>query len=247
MRSILITGCNRGLGLGLVKHLLKRADRPELLIATCRDMTKAQELQELSNSNKNVHILQFDVTEFDKHKQFATEVQKIVGDDGLNVLFNNAGTSPKYTRLPFVKPEQLMDTFRTNTVAPIILAKTLLPFLKQAAQKNISLPMGVQRAAIVNMSSILGSIQNNQDGGLYPYRCSKTALNQATATMRMDLKEDGIMAVALHPGWVRTDMGGSKAPLDVDQSTSAMVDFIYSMGESHNGGFYQYDGEKIPY
>lgn len=117
-----------------------------------------------------------DLTNFDCYDQFVQQVSNIVKEDGLNVLFNNAGVAPKSTRISFVKTDQLLDTFTTNTVAPIMLTKALLPLLKKAAKKNADKSPGISKAAVINMSSFLGSIDLNTDGGLYPYRCSKVRL-----------------------------------------------------------------------
>lgn len=107
--------------------------------------------------------------------------------------------------------------------------------------------MGIQRAAILNMSSVLGSIADNEQGGLYAYRTSKAALNAATKSLSRDLSPDGILCVALHPGWVRTGLGGSNAPLDVETSVDQLWETIIHLNEEHNGGFYQYDGKKLPW
>lgn len=107
--------------------------------------------------------------------------------------------------------------------------------------------MGVQRATIVNMSSSLGSIQDNVQGGLYAYRMSKVALNMATKSMSVDLKKDHILCVAMHPGWVRTDMGGSHAPLQIDDSCKQMLQTIQALNESQNGTFIQFDGKSLPW
>ncbi|XP_065075069.1 C-signal [Ochlerotatus camptorhynchus] len=247
MNSILITGCNRGLGLGLTKSFLNLSSPPRHIIATCRNIQQAEELNSLAKQHSNLHILQIDLKDVEKYEQLAKEVESIVQDNGLNVLFNNAGISPKSTRLNFVKSEDLVDTFVTNTVVPIMLTKAFVPLLKKAAEVNVSAPMGAQKACIVNMSSILGSIAANSDGGLYAYRTSKAALNAATKSMSLDLKPNQIMAVALHPGWVRTDMGGSKAPLSVEQSCNKMVQTVLQLNETNNGGFLQYDGKVLPW
>lgn len=105
--------------------------------------------------------------------------------------------------------------------------------------------MGVQRATIVNMSSILGSIHDNTNGGLYAYRMSKVALNMASKSMSVDLKNDSILCVAMHPGWVKTDMGGSNAPLDIATSCKQMIQTIQALNESQNGTFIQFDGKKL--
>lgn len=114
---------------------------------------------------------------FDTYDTFAKQVEEIVKDDGLNVLFNNAGVSPKSTRINFVKVDQLVETFTTNTAAPIMLTKAMLPLLKQAARKNPDQPLSASKAAVINMTSMLGSVELNRDGGLYPYRCSKVSID----------------------------------------------------------------------
>ncbi|XP_003702515.2 SDR family oxidoreductase sniffer [Megachile rotundata] len=248
MKSILITGCNRGLGLGLVKHLAKLPQPPENIFATCRDRSKAKELTALAEASKNIHIIEIDLVETKNYDKIVQVVSEKVGQDGLNVLFNNAGTSSKFTRLGLVKEEQLTETFFVNTVVPILLSKAFLPLLKTAANKyeNKS-EMNIHRSAIINMSSILGSIGDNTTGGFYPYRCSKAALNAATKSMSVDFKEDGILVTSLHPGWVRTDMGGNNAPMDVDTSISNIINTLNSLTEKHTGCFIQHDGKILPW
>uniref|UniRef100_A0A6M2DQ05 C-factor n=1 Tax=Xenopsylla cheopis TaxID=163159 RepID=A0A6M2DQ05_XENCH len=246
MKSILITGCNRGLGLGLVKSVLKELN-PKHIIATCRNVNSAGELQDIASKHQNVHIVELDVKNTESYNAVVETVSKIVGEDGLNVLFNNAGVSPRSTRLAFTEVDKMMDTFLVNTVAPVMLTKAFLPLLKKASDMNSTLPMGIARAAIINMSSALGSISENESGGLYPYRCAKAALNAATKSMSIDLKSDNILAVNMHPGWVKTDMGGKNAPLDVEDSVVGIVKTLAKLNEKDNGGFVQYDGKHLPW
>ncbi|XP_046681651.1 C-factor [Homalodisca vitripennis] len=248
MKSILITGCNRGLGLGLVQKLAEQKNFLQHIIATCRNPLEAKKLQEVAKSNPNkVHILQLDVKDFNAHERIAKEVATIVGQEGLNVLYNNAGISTKFTRVNMVKAEQMLENLTVNAVAPLMLTKALLPVLKQAAAANSSLPQGTSRAAIVNVSSVLGSIADNNQGGFYPYRSSKAALNAITRSLSLDLKSDNILVMSLHPGWVKTDMGGAQAPLTTETAVTAIVDLLSSVGAEHNGGFYQYDGKQLPW
>lgn len=124
--------------------------------------------------------------------------------------------------------------------------------------------MGVQKAAIINMSSMLGSVELNTTGGLYPYRCSKVqvkscyyiyrnscifqaALNIASKSLSLDLKDDGILVTCLHPGWVKTDLGGNNAPMEINDSVSSIVKLLYNLNEQHNGGFYDFDGKSMPW
>lgn len=217
-----------------------------------------------------------DVTNYASFDGLASQIGEIVKGDGLNVLFNNAGVAPKSTRLLFTKQNDLMATFETNSVAPIMLTKVselgilqkkihitffvnrfsmnsypnhqaLIPLLKTASKSNSAQPMGVKRAAIINMSSILGSISENAQGGLYAYRMSKVALNMTTKSISVDLKTDQILCIAMHPGWVKTELGGAHAPMDVETSCKQMVQTILDLNESHNGIFIQFDGKQLPW
>ncbi|KAH8267255.1 hypothetical protein KR026_004262 [Drosophila bipectinata] len=268
MNSILITGCNRGLGLGLVKALVGLPQPPQHLFTTCRNREVAKELEELAKNHSNIHILEIgknsqikaikfiigiyvfpplDLRNFDAYDKLISDIEGVTKDQGLNVLFNNAGVAPKSTRITATRSQDLIETLQTNTVVPVMLAKACLPLLKKAAKVNGSQPMGVNRAAIINMSSILASIQGNTDGGMYAYRTSKTALNAATKSLSIDLYPQRIMCVSLHPGWVRTDMGGSNAPLDVETSTDTIVKTLLELGEPQNGSFINYDGSPLPW
>ncbi|EFN85971.1 uncharacterized protein LOC105181878 [Harpegnathos saltator] len=248
MRSILITGCNRGLGLGLVKRLVGSQKPPDNIFATCRDATKATELRALADKSSNIHIIEIDLTDTDGYTKIVDAVSEKVKGAGLNVLFNNAGISSKFTRLGLVKKQQITDAFLVNTVAPILLTKALLPLLKTAAKNaEDKIKLSVNRAAVINMTSILGSIAENTDGGFYPYRCSKAALNAATKSMSIDLKADGILVTCLHPGWVRTDLGGNNAPMEVETSVDCILETLNSLTEKHTGCFIQYDGKILPW
>ncbi|XP_046745008.1 C-factor [Diprion similis] len=247
MRSILITGCNRGLGFGLVKHLVESVKPPDKIFATCRTVNKASELQGLAEKWKNIQILQLDVKDTQSYEKVVEEVSKEVGDAGLNVLVNNAGIATKFTRLGLVKEEQLTECFLVNTVAPILLTKAFLPLLKQAASNQETEELSLERAAVINMSSILGSIGENTQGGYYAYRCSKSALNAATKSMSVDLQSDGILVACLHPGWVKTDMGTKNAPMDIDTSIKAILSTLQTLNKSHTGSFLQYDGKTLPW
>ncbi|KAI5646133.1 short chain dehydrogenase domain-containing protein [Phthorimaea operculella] len=228
-----------------MKHCASESeiDRTFYLLA----MTADDELSQLAQENKNLHILHLDVTNTSAYGEVASAITQQMGNQGLNLLVNNAGITTKFTKLPLVKTEQLIDNLTVNTVAPIILTKTLLPLLKAASDANGEKPMGTQRAAVINISSILGSIEKNDQGGFYPYRCSKAALNAATKSMSIDLKKDKILVASMHPGWVKTDMGGKNAPLDVDTSISAIFDTITKLGEQDSGKFLQYDGSELPW
>ena len=201
----------------------------------------------MSQVHSNIHVLQLEVTNFESYPDIVQQVGDVVKDEGLNVLFNNAGFAPKSTRLPFVKSDELLTTIQVNTIAPIMMTKAFVPLLKKASQVNAEKAIGVERAGIINMSSLLGSIASNREGGMYAYRVSKSGLNAATKSISIDLRDQKIFCVSLHPGWVRTDMGGSHAPMDVESSCAGILDTIHGLNDSHNGGFVQWDGTNMPW
>ncbi|KAF4525931.1 hypothetical protein B566_EDAN013167 [Ephemera danica] len=232
MKRILITGCNRGIGLELVKQLISHKTPPSHLIATCRSIEKAKELHEISQKNKNVHILEFDVTNFKALDHMTKTVGSILGDEGLNVLVNNAGVSTKFTRLNMVKVEQMMDNFTVNTLAPLMLTKasvmaiSLHPGWVQTDMGGKQAPLRVEQS-VSGILATLASLGEQHNGTFLQY--------------------DGKPLPCLHPGWVQTDMGGKQAPLRVEQSVSGILATLATLGEQHNGTFLQYDGKPLPW
>ncbi|XP_037937516.1 C-factor-like [Teleopsis dalmanni] len=245
--NVLITGCNRGLGLGLVQRFAELSNSPKNIFATCRNMEKAKELQDLRAKHSNIHILEIDLQNFDSYKNLIKHVGDVVKNDGINLLINNAGVGPKTKTLDELEYEDLRDVLTTNTIMPIMFTKACLPLLRKASKANQNKKMGIERAAIINISSIRGSIASNTDGAKYPYRTSKAGLNAATKSMSIDLSPDKILCVSIHPGWVRTDVGGKDAPLDVTTSTMNILSTLLTFNESHNGGFFRYDGGNLPW
>ncbi|XP_030636695.1 uncharacterized protein LOC115817516 [Chanos chanos] len=247
-RSVLITGASRGLGLQMVKQLVETTERPEKIIATARNPSAAQELLELSKSHAGIHVVPLDVVSEASIDAASQEVASIVGADGLNCLINNAAINIS-SDLKTVTRDTMMKTFESNTVAPLFVTKVFLPLLQTAAAKGTG--MGVHRAAIINISSILGSVQLNWGEGAtfksYAYRTSKSALNMVTRCLATDLESEGILCMALHPGWVRTDMGGAIAPLSPEESISSVLSVISALTEKHHGEFLDYSGNKLPW
>ncbi|EYC26376.1 hypothetical protein Y032_0010g1122 [Ancylostoma ceylanicum] len=189
--SVLVTGANRGIGLGLVKEFLKNKDIQHV-IATARDPSTAK-------------------------KKKLIEVEKIVGDRGLTVLLNNAGILLEYHTNQQPKRAVLIENFNVNVASVAVITQVFLPLLRKAAAQVSGNDFSTSRAAIVNISSELGSISNNTWGsaerGLLAY--SKSALNSLMKTMSIDLEPDHILVVMFRPGWVTTDLGGSEARFTV--------------------------------
>ncbi|KAJ6635796.1 C-factor [Pseudolycoriella hygida] len=238
MTRVLITGANRGLGLEFVRQYLKQDNPPEIIIATCRDPDKATELRELAESSSSVHIFKLDTTDFDGLPNFVNKVDELVGDNGLDILINNAGAYLKVSLLEG-SSDDIIENFKINAVAPFMITRSLYSTLRKSGAKN-NLPV------VVNVTSKMGSIQDNTSGGHYAYRTSKTALNMITKSMSVDLSNSGIKAVAIHPGWVRTAMGGPNGLIDTFESVTNMIRVIAEVRVGTNKGlFLNYDGAEI--
>lgn len=246
--SVLITGASRGLGLQMVKQLLATPERPQKIIATVRNPAAAEELQNLAKAHPDVHIVTLDISNETSVNAASQAVEAIVGANGLNCLINNAAIGLS-SDLDSVTRDVMMKTYESNTVSPLFVTKALLPLLRRAAAEGSG--MSIQRAAVVNVSSLLGSVQLNWGEGAsfksYAYRASKSALNMVTRCLAADLEADGILCVALHPGWVRTDMGGPMAPLSPEESISSVLSVIAGLKEEHHGGYVDYTGKNLPW
>lgn len=249
--SVLITGANRGLGLQIVESLASGNFSPGKIIATTRNITVAQNLQELAKKYTNVHIVTLDVVSQESIEKCAEEVGQLVEEEGLSCLINNAGINV-VADFHSVTAEKMIENFHTNAVAPLMITKAFLPLLKRAASRGRSGTMGIQRAAVINMTSLLGSVELNcgemaNNFKWYPYRTSKSALNMVSRFMAVDLEPDGILCMAIHPGWVRTDMGGSEAPLSPEESIASVLSVIGGLTEKDHGSFLNLTGEQLPW
>jgi NAD(P)-dependent dehydrogenase (short-subunit alcohol dehydrogenase family) len=243
--SVLITGANRGLGLEFIKQFLQLAKPPKHIFAVCRAPDKAPELKKLADSNPSVHVLGFEVTEPKQYDKAVSEVRKVVGTKGLNLLINNAGIfDQSLNSLESQTKENIMMHYEINVAAPVLLTKAFLPLLKDSASAG----GGQLSSAVVNISAILGCTQYEGffKGG-YPYKYSKAALNMATHMLANELEPSGILVMAIHPGWVQTDMGGPHGQLTPQQSISGCLKVITGLNDSHRGKMFNWEGELIPY
>ena len=253
VRSVLITGGNRGIGLEFARQfLVHNSLNFEKIIVTCRDPLVATELNKLKDLYPTqLHIIKLDVIEWDTYDTLVKDVENIVGVDcGLTLLINNAGILQDKQDLHELDPECMIEAFKVNCIAPILLSKSFLPLLRTASQNSVTSGMSITRAGIVNISSDWGSIKERETsewGSLYPYRCSKNALNMGMKNLAIDLKEDGIMVTALHPGWVKTDMGGPDGEFTPEQSVLMMLKTMSNMSGEDSGTFLQFNGTSHPW
>nr|XP_040045741.1 C-factor-like [Gasterosteus aculeatus aculeatus] len=251
--SVLITGANRGLGLEMVKQLVEASRDVRKLFACCRDPDgpRAEALQTLAKKHPDViAVVRLDATDLCSIKQCAQQVGSVVGTGGLNLLINNAAVAVR-TTMQETTPEELQHMFSTNVMGPMNIIKEFLPHLRAAAKASGTPGMSSCKAAIVNISSILGSIEGAKESyATYPcfsYRVSKAALNMLTLCASEELKKDEILLSVLHPGWVRTDMGGEEGEIDATESVRGLLGVMASLTEKQNGGFLDWKGRSIPW
>ncbi|XP_053904951.1 uncharacterized protein LOC128848805 isoform X2 [Malaclemys terrapin pileata] len=180
VRSVLVTGANRGIGLELVKQFLEKSNPPEWVFATCRDPEgeRAQQLKNLVSRHPNLVIIALEATDPASIKAAAARVEEHLKDSGLNLLINNAGIA-RLNTLESETPEDMSLVYATNVTGPLLVSQAFLPLLKKAAQGSNQKGLSCSKAAIVNMSSEAGSIQNVfiwHVGQAISYRCSKAPL-----------------------------------------------------------------------
>lgn len=221
---ILVTGANRGLGLEFTKQLQETGYE---VIGTARSPGKADELKATG-----ARVEQLDVASAESVEALASRLQ----DVPIEILINNAGMLNRSdSSLDTLDFEVMERTFQVNSLGPLRVTQALLPNLKAGKKKTI-----------VNISSVMGSIELSS-GGSYSYRTSKTALNQINKIISAELSPQGFTSVVMHPGWVRTDMGGSAASLAIPESISAMLEVIEGLSIESTGKFYNYDGKELPW
>lgn len=220
--TYLVTGANRGLGLEYARQLGDRGDR---VIATARRPTDAAELEALP-----VRVEPLDVADDDSVRRLA---ERLAGEP-IDVLINNAGTGVHGRRFGDVDLDRMQEHYEVNGVGPLRVS--------QALHANL---VAGERRTIVNMTSKMGSVADNSSGGSYAYRASKAALNIITRSMAVDLHDEGFTCVVLHPGWVRTRMGGTSAPLEPEESVRGLLRVIDGLRIEHSGRFFDYSGAEI--
>ena len=225
--TVLITGANRGLGLEFVRQYA--TDNYEV-IACARKLNKKDSLHKLQASYKNISIFALDIQNFTSIDQLAKTLKKPI-----DILINNAGVYPD-SSIDHIDYDAWLDAFKINTLAAFKMTKAFLPHLKKGDLKKVA-----------SLTSKMGSIDDNSGGGEYLYRSSKTALNMVMKSLSIDLKPYDLSLITLHPGWVRTDMGGPNGLIDADESVAGMKRQIDKLSVKTTGQFIAYDGKKIPW
>jgi NAD(P)-dependent dehydrogenase (short-subunit alcohol dehydrogenase family) len=229
---ILVTGANRGIGLAVTKAYLAEGDK---VFAACRKPENAEELYGLrKNYPSTLELIPLDADSDKSVETAAKEVAKKTGH--LDVLINMAGIMPRPhdAKLEELDLQQCREAFETNVLGPLRVTKFLLPLLRKS-----------KAARIVNVTSGIGSISGTDNPHFYAYGASKSALNKVTRTLALELKQDNIIAVALDPGWVKTDMGGPNAWLTPEESSNAILKTVKNLRMEQTSLFIHNDGKVL--
>lgn len=223
MPAVLVTGANRGLGLEFARQY---AADGWAVITTARDPNQAEALRAIDG----VRIEALDMTDRAAVAHFGARV----ADTQLDVFIANAGVMGGRSAIDRDYAEAWIETLAVNAVAPVLLAYALKDRITHGGKA-------------VAITSKMGSIADNSSGGAYAYRSSKAALNAAWRSLSLDWEGDGIAAAVLHPGWVRTRMGGPNGLIDPEESVAGMRRVIAGLTLEESGGFFNYDGAPIPW
>ena len=240
MPTILITGTSRGLGLEFVRQY---AASGWTVLACARQPSGSTELMTVAAANpQRVRLLALDVEDHAAIERTAHELE----GTPIDVLLNSAGIMGngsfategiafgRFGQSDFADWERV---FRVNVIAPMKMAEAFVGHVASSDQKKI-----------VTLTSMLGSVAINRIGGLYAYRASKAAVNAIMKSMAIDLaKSHGVIATALHPGWVKTDLGGPRADIDAETSVAGMRAVIAGLTPEKAGRFWVYDGSEMPW
>lgn len=254
--SVLITGCNRGIGLGMLKHLAENSDPKNTQLFSC-SRRSSPELDKLGE-RENVHLLTMDVTDDASVKAAVEKVTEILGGKGLALLINNAAiaTTNVFTPILEIEPEEMNRLYNVNVTSLHRVTRAFYPLLKLNAHNEGELPMCAARGMIMNFSSITASVELAPPFGqvmVYSYCLTKCAVNMQTKLMAHQFKEDGIMCIAVHPGWVQSDMGAlggdlGKGNVSIDDAAMHMLEIAMgSNEEDHNGMYLKKDCDRLPF
>ncbi|MDO8289172.1 MAG: SDR family oxidoreductase [Parvibaculum sp.] len=227
METVLITGASRGIGLELTRQFLHLGYN---VISTYRN-SASSELAALS-SEGSLTLFNLEVTVSDSIAEFAHNISNV----SIDILINNAGViGPIEQALETIESADWLRTLAVNTIAPLLVSRSLIGNLKKSSNPRI-----------ITVSSQMGAL-NRESTGMYAYRSSKAALNKVMQVLAIELKEQGIVVCPVHPGWVKTDMGGPDAEISVSESAAGIVDLVRNLTMKQSGKFLTWQGEEHPW
>ena len=226
--NILITGCSRGLGRGLLETYLNQAEVKKVW-GVSMNPDRLKDLQ--TQFGAKLVVVSAQVSETSSQGKIA----EALGNETLDLLINCAGTMPdEASQFSLISRAHLQEGFEGNTYSAFFTTQACLPALQKSKSPKV-----------VSISSLMGSIDDNTSGGYYAYRMSKAALNMFNKCF--SLGNSKITAIVLHPGWVKTEMGGDGAPTTIEESIQGMVKVIAGLNLKQTGHFYDFEGDSIPW
>lgn len=228
MSTVLITGANRGLGLEFVRQY---ANKGWYVLAACRAPESANALNELAKNNDNIEPLTLDVT---KESDINGLADSLNGNPIDHLILNAGVLGDDCAKLGEMTQTKWLEVLTINTVAPALLI--------QALQDNVA---ASELKTIVGISTRVASLGDNSSGNMYSYRTSKAALNQILVSAAQNLREKKVKTLAIHPGWVQTDMGGKDATFTAEQSVSGIINVASNLTLEESGSFRVFDGSMI--
>jgi NAD(P)-dependent dehydrogenase (short-subunit alcohol dehydrogenase family) len=241
MANVMITGANRGIGFEFTKRYL---DRGDTVVATYRAPGRSQKIMAMETKG-GIPIIPVVLEVRDQASIEACFQEVSQRIESLDLLINNAGMGDgsidlgdpgAHKDFGQLKAEALLDVLAVNSVSPIIVTQTFAPMMEWAEEPKV-----------VHITSKMGSIELRGDSGYYSYSASKTALNMLGRIMSNDLLSSGIVSAMIHPGWVKTSMGGPEAPLSVEESCEGMMRVIDGLTPTDNGKFLDHTGAELPW
>uniref|UniRef100_A0A8C3QFD4 H17B6 dehydrogenase n=1 Tax=Cyanoderma ruficeps TaxID=181631 RepID=A0A8C3QFD4_9PASS len=239
--SVLLTGCDGGLGLGLLKGLLEQPSPPRHLFAACVDpQGKGRGHQPVPKPSCSLA----DVTDPNSIKAAVERVREKVGSAGLNLLVNNTSTTRRST-LATETAENMSLVYTTNTIGPLQTTQAFLPLLKEAAEAEGQHEMSCSRAAIINISSILGIWGSPPLG--FPPQLAMAALNMLTKCLALEYGNNGILCVSMEPAFHHTMGGIGAGPVTVEESVRGVLQLLTQLSATSNGTFWDWRGQRLPW
>ncbi len=228
MSTVLITGANRGLGLEFVRQYAAMGWQ---VLATCRTPEKAELLGQLTMEYPQVKLIKLDVTNEDEINLLATQ---LIGQAIDHLILNAGVLGEDCAKLGEMTQAKWLEVLTINTVAPALLI--------QALQDNVA---ASEHKTIVGISTRVASLGDNSSGNMYSYRTSKAALNQILVSAAQNLREQAVKTLAIHPGWVQTDMGGDSATFTPQESVAGIISVAQNLTLEESGSFRVFDGSTI--
>jgi NAD(P)-dependent dehydrogenase (short-subunit alcohol dehydrogenase family) len=231
MQSVLITGANRGIGL---EHARRYAERGAKVWAAVRKPHEADDLATLARTHPGkVEIAPYDAAD----PAAPAALKQLLGEAPLDLMFANAGAmGGRRQSFGEVDVDGVLDLIRVNALAPLKLAEALADNVAASTRRVMAF-----------QTSLMGSIGDNGSGGAYAYRLSKAALNMVGRGVANELRSRSVISVLLHPGWVRTRMGGAGGKISVEECVEGQQRLIDALTPEHSGRFFNYDGRELPW